>query len=149
MLQGAARTPIRYQKGKDVPTIITGKTDRFNLSVVKDNFINEACFGVDFSHWLVTVLDARGVGAFVMGMDKNGWENVLKYEGETWLLHISGASDFDSARPNYGTWRLLLERQRSWWQKLMGSKNAAGDALGEKIAQILAGGRFEEVSIEA
>ena len=39
---------------------ITCRTDRFNLSVVGADFINDCCFGEDFSRWLVGALRAAG-----------------------------------------------------------------------------------------
>jgi hypothetical protein len=48
---------------------ITCKTDRFNLSVVGADFINDCCFDEDFSKWLVSALSEAGVRVDVICME--------------------------------------------------------------------------------
>lgn len=71
---------------------ITCHTDRFNLSVVKADFINDCCFGDDFSRWLTSALTAAGVDADVLCMEDYGWANIAKYEAASFLMSVGGNS---------------------------------------------------------
>ncbi|MEQ1525200.1 MAG: hypothetical protein ABL911_00430 [Gallionella sp.] len=59
---------------------VTCKTDRFNLSVVGEDFINDCCFGEDFSNWLVAALESVGVEADLICMEDFGWANLAAFE---------------------------------------------------------------------
>lgn len=68
---------IRCQDSKECPMIVdvTCRTDRFNLTVVGPDFINDGCYGEDFSRWLVSALSEAGVPADVICMEDFGWAN--------------------------------------------------------------------------
>jgi hypothetical protein len=128
---------------------VTCKTDRFNLSIVGDDFINDCCFGEDFSNWLVSALSAMGVEADVLCMEDFGWANIADYGDASYLMCVGGNSDMDPGRPNYGEWRVMLERRRTFVQRIMGkNKMTSSDPLFRKIVQILTDESFSDVAIE-
>ena len=129
---------------------ITCKTDRFNLSVVGSDFINDCCFGEDFSEWLVSALSAVGVSADVICMEDFGWANQAEYQGVSYLMCVAGNSEDDASRPNYGQWHVMLERHRTFAQKLLGKyKTSASDPIVGRITQILRAAGFADVTIES
>jgi hypothetical protein len=69
---------------------ITFKTDRFNLSVVGEDFINDCCFGEDFSNWLVKALEGVDVDADLICMEDFGWANAGAYRGVSYLICVAG-----------------------------------------------------------
>ncbi|WP_369935919.1 hypothetical protein [Xanthomonas tesorieronis] len=128
---------------------ITCKTDRFNLSVVGPDFINDCCFGEDFSKWLVSALSESGVDADVICMEDFGWANQAEYQGVSYLMCVAGSSEEDPSCPNFGEWHVMLERHRSFAQKLLGqNKTSAGDPIVDKVVQVLRAAGFADVAIE-
>ncbi len=129
---------------------ITCKTDRFNLSVVGADFINDCCFGEDFSQWLVAELCAAGVEANVVCMEDFGWANHVEYHGVPYLLCVAGNSEEDPARPDYGEWHVMLERHRTFVQKLLGrNKASTTDPIVHTVVQVLRNAGFADVAVEA
>ena len=127
---------------------VTCKTDRFNLSVVGPDFINDCCFGEDFSKWLVTALSNNGVEADVVCMEDFGWANQATYEGNSYLVCVAGNSDEDSGRPNYGEWHVMVEPRRTLIQKFTGmGKISASAPIVVKVVQVLKEAGFENVAI--
>lgn len=128
---------------------ITFKTDKFNLSVVGADFINDCCFGEDLSNWLVSTLPKAGIDADVICMEDFGWANLAEYQGTTYSMCVAGNSDEDSASPNYGEWHVMLERGRTFMQKLLGNnKISPSDPIVCKIAQVLREAGFANVTVE-
>jgi len=128
---------------------ITCKTDRFNLSVVGPDFINDRCFGEDFSRWLVSALSEAGVDVDVICMEDFGWANQADYQGVSYLVCVAGNSDEDPSRPNYGEWHVMLERSRSFTQKLLGkNKISASDPIVSKVTGALRAAGFADVRVE-
>jgi hypothetical protein len=128
---------------------ITCKTGRFNLSVVGSDFINDCCFGEDFSKWLVSELSAVGVDADVVCMEDFGWANQAEYQGVSYLMCVAGNSDEDPTRPNYGEWHVMLERNRTFMQKILGkNKASATDPVVGKVTQVLRAAGFADVTVE-
>jgi len=128
---------------------ITCKTDRFNLSVVGSDFINDCCFGEDFSTWLVSALSEAGVDAGVICMEDFGWANQATYQGVSYLMCVAGNSEEDPGRPNYGEWHVMLERHRTFAQKLLGkNKGSSTDPIVGKVAQVLRAAGFADVAVE-
>lgn len=128
---------------------ITCKTDRFNLSVIGPDFINDCCFGEDFSTWLVSTLNQVGVKAEVVCMEDFGWANQVDDGGVAYLMNVGSTPDEDPSRPNFGEWHVLLERQRSVLQKLLGqNKASASDPIVGKVLQALQGAGFADVCVE-
>lgn len=127
---------------------ITCKTDRFNLSVAGPDFTNDCCFGEDFSRWLVTSLCAMGIDADVVCMEDFGWANRAAYQGVSYLVHVTGSSLEDRSRPDYGEWHVVLDRQRSFVQKLLGrNKTSATDPIVGKVVQLLQAAAFPDVMV--
>ncbi|MFB9244595.1 hypothetical protein IV454_12710 [Massilia antarctica] len=128
---------------------VTSNTDRFKLSVVGDDFINDCCFGEDFSHWLVSALLAMGIEAEVICMEDFGWANRATFGGSSYLIFVGGYSHQDSSRPNYGEWRVVVERHRTLIEKIRGKNTmAVSDPLVRKVEQVLMDEGFEDVAIE-
>jgi hypothetical protein len=128
---------------------ITCKIDRFNLSVVGSDFINDCCFGEDFSKWLVEALTAAGVTADVICMEDFGWANQAEYQRTSYLMCVAGNCDDDPTRPNYGEWHVMLERHRTFMQKLLGqNKASASDPIVGKVVEVLRATGFASVTVE-
>lgn len=128
---------------------ITCKTDRFNLSVVDADFINDCCFGEDFSKWLVSALSEVGVDADVICMEDFGWANLVEYQGISYLMCVAGNSNGEPGRPNYGEWHVTLERHRTFMQKLLGkNKTLATDPIAGKVTQVLRDAGLTDVVLE-
>lgn len=129
---------------------ITFETEQFNLSVVGADFINDCCFGEDLSNWLATALPSVGVEADLICMEDFGWANLATYQAASYLMCVAGNSDEDPARPNYGEWHVMLERSRTFWQKLLGKNRIEeSDPIVDAIAHVLRGAGFEDVEIQA
>ncbi|WP_262460774.1 hypothetical protein [Alloalcanivorax balearicus] len=128
---------------------ITCKTDRFNLSVVGSDFINDCCFGEDFSRWLVVALSEAGVDAEVICMEDFGWANRAEYQGISYLMCVAGNSEEDSGRLNYGEWHVMLERDRTLMQKILGkNKTTPQDPIVGKVMDVLQAAGFVDVEVE-
>ncbi|MEC7118351.1 MAG: hypothetical protein VXW65_00400 [Pseudomonadota bacterium] len=126
---------------------ISCKTNQFNLSVVQKNFINDCCFGEDFSRWLVDKLNAVGIEANVICMEDFGWANSITHQNATYLMCIAGCSDDLPSDPNYGEWQITLEPHRTLLQRLLRQQNTTSDELLNKIKNVLQDASFVEVSI--
>ena len=128
---------------------VTFTTRRFNQIEVKPHFINDCCFGEGFSKWLVSELSAAGVDADVICMEDFGWANQAEYEGTSYLMCVAGNSDEDPSRPNFGEWHVMLERSRTFMQKLLGkNKASATDPIVDRVTHVLRGAGFADVTVE-
>jgi len=128
---------------------ITCKTDRFNLSIVGEDFINDCCFGEDFSKWLVTALEAEGIDADLICMEDFGWANQASLNGASYLICVAGNSEEEPGRPNYGTWHIMIERHRTIKEKILGrNKTTPSDPLVQKISQVLRAAGLSDVAVE-
>jgi len=127
---------------------ITCQTDRFNLSVIGADFINDCCFGEDFSNWLVSALSNDGIEADVLCMEDYGWANVANVEGVSYLICVAGTAGGDSRRPNFGEWRVMLERRRTLLQRVLGrNKISVLDPLVGIVKNALHSAGFAHVAI--
>ena len=128
---------------------VTCKTDRFNLSVVRSDFINDCCFGEDFSRWLVAAMLEVGIEAHVLGMEDFGWANQATCEGASYLVCVAGNSDGDPCHPDYGEWHVMFERRATWTQKLFQkNKASATDPVIGKVVRILQASGLLDVVVE-
>lgn len=128
---------------------ITCKTDRFNLSIVGLDFINDCCFGENFSKWLVSALSEDGVKADVICMEDYGWANHAEYAGNSYLMSVASTPEGDPAKPNFGEWHVLLDRSRTFMQKLFGqNKGSASDPIVGRVVRALRNAGFADVRVE-
>lgn len=117
---------------------IVFSTGRFNLSQVGNHFINPCCFGEDSVAWLREKLVAKGFESSAPGQEDWGWYLKLKNASDSYLIGISGNSGEDSARQNYGRWRIIVEKHRSIWQGLTGRRViGTNDQMLQSIEEIL------------
>ena len=131
-----------------MPIDITCKTDRFNLSVIGEDFINDYCFGEDFSIWLVEELNDKGLKADVICMEDFGWANQVTLNEQVYLLCIAGNSDELPNNPNYGEWHVMLEKKRKLKEIILGrNKDNKEEAIYSILKEILISSGFECVKI--
>ena len=103
------------------------KTDRFNLSIEKENFINSCCFGEDLATWLREVMIFKGISVNEPGQEDWGWYLGAELKGIKYLIGISGNADEEDGQSNNGEWRLMIENKRSLGEKLFGKNKLAED----------------------
>jgi hypothetical protein len=127
---------------------VTCKTDRFNLSVAGPDFINDCCFGEDFSNWLVSALSDAGVDADVICMEDFGWSNQAAYQGASYLMCVAGNSEEDPDRPDFGQWHVMLERRRNFIEKILGkNRMTPADPIISMVVEVLRGAGFSDVAV--
>jgi hypothetical protein len=113
------------------------KTDRFNLSVAKPHFINPGCFGEDLAAWLEARLIHENVKAGSPGQEDWGWYLRARRGDRGYFLAMSCSADVDSPN-NRGEWRIIVEKRRSFWERLSGAgKIDDNDGMVSTIRQIL------------
>ena len=128
---------------------ITCQTDRFNLSVVGDDFINDCCFGEDFSRWLVAALQQEGIQADLICMEDFGWANSASWNGTSYLVCVTGVPDEDPSRPDYGQWHVMVSRKRTLLQKISGrNQMTLADPLLAVIERALTSAGFAQLAVE-
>ena len=103
------------------------KTNRFNLSKVGEHFINPCCFGEDVVSWFRSKLVERGIQVTRTGQEDWGWY-LFAHSGEIrYFVGVGGNSDESSPDPDQGEWRLVIERRRTLWERLLGKGQIASD----------------------
>jgi len=113
-------------------------TDRFNLSETKEHFINPCCFGEDLAAWLRGKLLERGFPTIKPGQEDWGWYIESALEGNSYFIGIGGSAEESAPEPNFGQWRIMVEKRRSLWEKLSGrNKTSLGDPIFGVIREIL------------
>jgi hypothetical protein len=117
------------------PAELLFRTDRFNLSKVGDHFINPCCFGEDVAAWLRGKLAERGIVATEPDQEDWGWYIEATHEGRHYFLGIGGNSDEDPSNPDLGEWRIMLERKRSFMERL--KKDSGDDGFAPIVLGIL------------
>jgi hypothetical protein len=93
------------------------RTDRFNLSKVRENFINPCYFGEDLASWLRSRLVSIIVEASEPYQEDWGWELPVKHGNDSYYLCISGNAD-EPGSGDSGEWRILVEKKRSLWERV-------------------------------
>jgi len=124
------------------------KTGRFNLTVMKDHFINPCCFGEDLAAWLRDKLVAKGVKSSGPGQEDWGWYLKVNYLRDSYFLGMSGNADQQGC--DEGQWRIIVEKKRSVSQWLRGTgKILENDRVVLLIEEILRAERnFQDVHRE-
>jgi hypothetical protein len=96
------------------------ETDRFNVSEVKEHFINPCCFGEDLAEWLRQKLTEKGVAAGTPGQEDWGWYLHAQHGPDRYFLGFSGYPRPGGLGGNDGEWRFMVLKKRSIWEKLRG-----------------------------
>jgi hypothetical protein len=91
-------------------------TARFNLSVVKEHFINPCCFGEDLAAWLRGRLADKGIQASVPGQEDWGWYLKARCGQRSYFLGVNGNPDVEGS--DKGEWRIIVKKKRSLWEIL-------------------------------
>ena len=106
-------------------TDILFETDRFNVSQVKEHFINPCCFGEDLAQWLSAKLTNQGATSGRPGQEDWGWYLFVQRGPDRYFLGVGG-NHIDGAGINDGEWRIMVQKRRSLWDRIRG-RNAATD----------------------
>ena len=96
------------------------ETNSFNVSEIKEHFINPCCFGEDVADWLRQRLSERGVTAGIPGQEDWGWYMFAQRDSQRYFLGISGYLKEAAVGKNDGEWRIMVEKKRSIWEKVQG-----------------------------
>jgi hypothetical protein len=96
------------------------ETDRFNVSEVKEHFINACCFGEDLAEWLRQQLTRKGLSAGAPYQEDWGWEMLAQQGSQSYYLGVGGYLREGAVGTNDGEWRIMLEKKRSIWERLRG-----------------------------
>jgi len=96
------------------------RTDLFEATTPRPDFINDRCFGEDFAIWLSQRLQQHGLKPSEPIGEDFGWVLLIPFHGRTYTLSI-GIMD-DSIRQVPSEWRIdvvfekPLNGVRSWFQ---------------------------------
>ncbi len=72
------------------------ETDRFNVSQVKEHFINPCCFGEDVAQWLREKLAEKGA--------------VTGTPGQEDFVGVTGFHKEGALNANEGEWRIMVKK---------------------------------------
>lgn len=86
------------------------QTNRFNVSEVKEHFINPCCFGEDLAEWLREQLAKKGVSADTPYQEDSGWEMLAREGSQGYFLGATGY-------PSEGAVDKNVESGESWWRR--------------------------------
>ncbi|HVU86768.1 MAG TPA: hypothetical protein VHD36_05575 [Pirellulales bacterium] len=128
-------------------------TDQFNCSQPQPHYINDCCYGDDLADWLAEKLRSRGYRVEKPGQEDWGWYLYAWSAAAAYFVAI-GVTPGDENCPsfagavkatnrsrhrNLGEWRIIVQKRRTLWQKLMGmNRIASNDDFVQAIRQILA-----------
>jgi hypothetical protein len=114
------------------------ETGRFNLSEVRPHFINPCCFGEDAAAWLRARLAERGIDADEPGQEDWGWYLGATCAGRVYFVGVGGNAAERAGDPNWGEWRVIVEKRRALVERLAGRERmTADDELVAVIRSIL------------
>ena len=114
------------------------ETNRFNLSVAHDHFINPDCFGEDLASWVKSKLSERAIEPEGPDQEDWGWWLAFSYGGKKYFLAMNGTSENNFQDKNRGEWRIIVEQERSLLERLRGrNKITKSDAVLELLQEIL------------
>jgi hypothetical protein len=100
------------------------ETSRFNLSQPRDYFINDCCFGDDTAEWLRGKLAELAIQATKQEQEDWGWYINVVHGGSSYFVGIGGNAE-GATSGNRGEWRLMIEKQRSLMEKIIGKNRMA------------------------
>lgn len=98
-------------------------TNRFNLSEIKPHFINDCCFGEDCATWLGKKLQNNGLTTTEIFQEDWGWAFYIEYKEQKYFIGINGNIDEKNAETNQGQWRIMIDKNRSFMEKILGKNN--------------------------
>ncbi len=115
------------------------RTERFNLSLVKEHIINPDCFGEDMAVWLRDKLMDRGNEVSQLGQEGWGWHLQVKSCNESYFFGVSGIPVEDNERgKEFGEWQIIVKKNRSLGQWLTNKgKIMADDKMLSLVQEIL------------
>ena len=123
------------------------ETDKFNLSVEHENFINPCCFGEDFTEWLKPRLENCGVTVEDIYQEDWGWEMSCKENNQGYYLGVGGLPEEDN--PNKGEWRVMFTKKRSLTEKVFGkNKLSQTENIISCVQKILSDTKFSKIQFE-
>lgn len=96
------------------------ETDRFNVSDVKEHFINPCCFGEDVAEWLRQELIKEQITTSTPGQEDWGWYLLVERGSARYLVGVSGLHKEGAPDANDGEWRIMVETRRTFWEWLTG-----------------------------
>ena len=102
-------------------------TSRFNLTEVKEHFINPCCFGEDLAAWLQQQLLAKDVQAHAPDQEDWGWYTGANFEGSAYFIGVSGNPNEGASGDNAGEWRIAVEKVRTIKDRLFGRNRMSAD----------------------
>lgn len=113
-------------------------TNRFNLSQVKEHFLNSRSFGEDVALWLRHRLIANGFQALEARQEDWGWQFSATNGSDRYWIGVGGNSANLEQYLDEGEWRIIILRRRSATEILLGrGKIADDDKMADAIEQIL------------
>jgi hypothetical protein len=119
-------------------TDILFETARFNLSEVKEHFINDCCFGEDLAAWLQGRLNSKGMHALEPYQEDWGWEFSVKDSLGSYYVGVGGNGAEDALNKDQGEWRVMISKRRSLWSILTGkNKLSVNEQIISSIRKIL------------
>jgi len=98
------------------------ETDRFNVSEVKEHFINPCCFGEDLAAWLRQALTEKEITTCAPGQEDWGWYLFAQRGSERYFLGVGGFRKESALNENDDQWRIMVQRRRTIWDRLRGRK---------------------------
>ena len=114
------------------------ETNRFNVSQVKEHFINPCCFGEDVAQWLREKLAEKGAVTSSSGQEDWGWYLFVKQGSERYFVGVTGFHEEGALNANDGEWRIMVEKRRSMWDRLRGrNRMRNGEFIFSLIEEIL------------
>jgi len=126
--------------------LISGETDRFNLSVLAPEDADESSLGEDISRWLAGALVDQRFRVNAPRKADPGWCFEAEDGDIFYRIIVSGVSDDEPTRPNFGQWFVHVERVRSLLDIIFGrNKTSPTDRICLEIASQMRTAGFQSV----
>jgi hypothetical protein len=127
--------------------VIFFESDKFNLSVEGDDFINPGCFGEDFANWLKPKLEQSHVSVNDIYQEDWGWE-IACSDGDTgYYLSVGGIQEEDNS--DLGEWRVMFTKRRGFFDSILGkNKMSNSERILSVVQKILEKNNFNKIKLE-
>jgi hypothetical protein len=106
---------------------------QFNLSERRDYFVNDCCYGDDTARWLRHKLVRFGMHVTEPRQEDWGWYIKVQHGRSAYFFGIGGNAEGPTSG-NEGEWRVMVEKRRSFTDKLVGKNQMAEN---EEILAVL------------